>query len=182
MHVRELRWQDFDDIRETYYRFYDERDRGVPIGLHLLETRPSLTEEADWFVKTFRSVLDGERIVSVAEVDGRVVGHCSIWRAAPATAENGHVGILGIVVDERCRGQGVGTALLRDALDRARGKFEVVRLSVFATNERAQKLYRRFGFVDCGRIPRAIRRGATYIDEIEMVLVLAPPTPVTGKH
>ena len=56
----------------------------------------------------------------------------------------------------------------------ANSHFEVVRLSVFATNPRAQRLYSRFGFVPVGRIPRAIRRGTEYIDEEEMVLLLPP--------
>jgi len=47
-----------------------------------------------------------------------------------------------------------------------------VRLSVFANNVRAKRLYTEFGFRDVGRQPRAIRRGDSYIDEDLMALDL----------
>jgi ribosomal protein S18 acetylase RimI-like enzyme len=61
---------------------------------------------------------------------------------------------------------------MRDALARSYGVFEIVRLSVFADNLRAKKLYTEFGFREIGRLPRAIRRGGGYIDEDLMVLDL----------
>lgn len=182
MLVRDLRWSDFDELREVYYRLYDEREQGVPIGITLFRERPSLPDEVDWFTRTFQRVLSGDAVVSVAEVDGHAVGNCMIDRAgALATSEQGHIGVLGVLVDKPYRGQGVGSALLRHALDRARGKFEVIRLAVFSVNDRAERLYRRFGFVRCGHIPRAIRRGGQYFDEEEMVLLLDGPAPADWK-
>lgn len=161
-----------------YYRLYDERDQGLPIGITLFGERPALADEVAWFARVYREVLDGERVVSVGEVDGRVVGNCTIGRMGPgASSEAGHVGVLGILVDAPYRGHGVGTALLHHALGQARQKFEVVRLSVFSINEGAQRLYRRFGFVPCGHVPRAVRRGSQYFDSDEMVLVFDRPSP-----
>lgn len=182
MIVRDVRWSDFDDFREVYFRLYDERERGEPIGITLFNDRPSFADEVEWFGRLYRRVLAGDAVVSVAEVDGHAVGHCTVDRAAPlASSEAGHVGVLGILVDASHRGQGVGSALLRDALERCRGKFEVVRLSVFSVNERAQQLYRRFGFVRCGHFARAVKRGATYYDEEEMALLLSPPADRAAK-
>ena len=182
LRVRELRWGDFDDLRETYYRLYEERDRGDPLGLTLFETRPSLADESEWFGGLFRRALAGDAIVSVAEIDRHVVGHCTIGRLAPSAAsESAHVGVLGIVVDERYRGRGVGTALIEDALRRARAKFEVVRLQVFAFNSDARRLYERMGFVGCGRIPRVLRRGGAYFDSDEMVLVFGSEPDARAK-
>jgi len=183
MIVRSVRWSDFDHTREIYYGLYDERDRGEPIGITLFENRPSLADEVDWFARQYHRVLAGDAVMSVAEVDGRVVGNCVIGRSGPnASSEMGHVGVLGILVDPAFRGKGVGSALLRHALDACRGKFEVVRLSVFSVNEKAQKLYRRFGFEVCGHVPRAVRRGTTYFDEEEMVLLLdRPPEPGANR-
>jgi RimJ/RimL family protein N-acetyltransferase len=175
MLVREVRWSDFDDLREIYYELYEERDRGEAIGITLFTVRPSLADEVEWFTGEYRRVQAGDAVMSVAEDGGRVVGNCSIHRQGPsASSESGHVGVLGILVQRDHRGAGVGSALLTHALAACRGRFEVVRLSVFATNPRAQRLYSRFGFVPVGRIPRAIRRGTEYIDEEEMVLLLPP--------
>jgi L-phenylalanine/L-methionine N-acetyltransferase len=174
--VRDVEWSDFDELRDIYYHLYEERDRGDAIGIHLFDERPSLADEVEWFASMYRRAAAGDLIVSVAERDGKAVGHCTISRIGlRSTAENGHLGLLGILVSEDYRGQGIGSALLTHALDRARDKFEIVRLSVFADNARAQELYRRFGFAPCGRVPDAIRRNGRYIDEVEMYLDLRPP-------
>jgi ribosomal protein S18 acetylase RimI-like enzyme len=171
MIVRSVRWSDFDDLRETYYHLYDERDRGEPIGITLFQDRPSLADEVEWFSRQYHRVLSGDAVMSVAEVDGRVVGNCVIDReGANATSEMGHIGVLGILVHAGFRGKGIGSALLRHALEACRGRFEVVRLAVFSANQNAQRLYRRFGFETVGHIPRAVRRGTTYFDEDEMLL------------
>jgi ribosomal protein S18 acetylase RimI-like enzyme len=168
--VRELRWSDFDAIRETFFRFFDERTVDRELGLTLFRTPPSLSDEVTWFSGLYRRVLAGDAIVAVAERDGVAVGHCTIGRAAPTEdSEGSHVGVLGIVVDRDHRGQGIGRALLTSALGQCAGKFELVRLSVFAVNRRARRLYEEFGFVYVGTIPRAIHRGDRYFDEELMV-------------
>jgi RimJ/RimL family protein N-acetyltransferase len=178
MFARDVRWNDFEDLVEMYYRLYEERERGEPIGISLFAQRPSRSDEVAWFSNLYRQVLSGDAVMAVAEDGGRVVGNCVIQREGPsADSETGHVGVLGIVVQRDHRGKGVGTALLTYALAAARGRFEVIRLAVFVTNVRARRLYERFGFVTAGRIPRAVRRGTEYFDEDEMVLLLPPPAP-----
>ena len=174
--VRELRWSDFDAIRETYLRLYDERESNPEIGIHLFAVRPSYADEVAWFANLYRSVLSGEAVVSVGVRDGVVVGHCTVRRLYPGPdSETAHNGVLGIVVDAPHRGTGVGRAILADALRQCVGRFEVVRLSVFATNRRARKLYEEFGFVYVGTMPRMVHRGDRYIDEELMVTTIGPP-------
>jgi ribosomal protein S18 acetylase RimI-like enzyme len=171
--VRDVRWPDFDDLRENYLLCYDERDAGVPIGIGLFAERPSLAHEAEWFTAQFRSLVSGEAVGAVAEVGGRAVGSCFVSpRVSGAPSEGSHVGVLGILIHRDHRGRGIGSALLKHVLAKCRGRFEVVLLSVFATNPGAIRLYQRFGFVPCGRFPAAIKRGATHIDEEWMVLRL----------
>jgi len=171
--IRELRWSDFDGLRETYFSLYEERATGYPIGIGLFRDRPSYADEVRWFSGVYQHVLAGDSVAAIADVGGRAVGSCFVNRHGPTEAsEGGHVGELGILVDRLHRGSGIGTELLRDALRQCRGKFEIVRLSVFATNPGARRLYERFGFVPCGRIPKAIRRGNEYVDEDLMVLDL----------
>jgi RimJ/RimL family protein N-acetyltransferase len=172
--VRELRWTDFDPIRETFFRLFDEREVNPELGITLFDTRPSLEEEVTWFANLYRRVLQGEAVVAVAERAGAVVGHCTVSRVGPAAgSEAAHVGELGILVDREHRGKGVGRALLADALRQCRGKFEVVRLSVFSVNVRARRLYEEFGFVGVGHRAKAVHRGDRYFDEDLMQLDLA---------
>jgi RimJ/RimL family protein N-acetyltransferase len=179
--VRELRWDDFDDITRAYWRLYDERDAGEPHGITLFARKPTLAAEVDWFASLYRRVLSGDAVSVVAELGDRVVGQCTVSRVGrEPDAENGHVGELGIMVERGYRGRGVGHALLRAAIARSRGRFEVVRLGVHADNVGARHLYESFGFRLVGAIPRALRRHGTYTDDQLMALVLDrrahPPT------
>ena len=55
---------------------------------------------------------------------------------------------IGIAVDKEHRGKGVGTALLRELLERTGPEVQSVSLSVQASNP-AKKLYERLGFRVC---------------------------------
>jgi len=179
--IREPRWGDFDELREIYYHLYDERAAGEPIGITLFRDRPTVADETVWFQGHFRRALEGQEIFLVAEVDGHPVGTCSIRPTLEGPpSEQSHAGELGIIVHHAHCGVGVGTALLERSLDVARSRFEVVYLTVFSVNEGAQRLYRRFGFVVCGHLPKAVKRGERYFDEERMVLDFAT-TPPAGR-
>ncbi len=174
--VRELRWSDFDDVREAYWLLYEEREVRPDVGITLFRNRPSYADEVAWFADLFRRAASGEAIVTIGERAGHAVGHCTVRRVGPTPdSESAHVGELGILVHRDHRGRGVGRAILERALAECAGTFEIVRLSVFATNVRARTLYEALGFVRAGTIPRAVRRGTTYYDEELMVRRLEPP-------
>ena len=174
--VRELRWSDFDRLRDIYWALYDERESQRDIGITLYGTRPSFSDEVGWFTDHYRRVTAGSAISVVAEKDGVPIGHCAIRSlGANDDFESAHVGELGILVHRDHRGSGAGRALMRRALEQARGRFEIVRLSVFATNERARRLYEEFGFVTVGTIPRVVRRGNEYFDEVLMFKEISRP-------
>jgi RimJ/RimL family protein N-acetyltransferase len=173
--VRELRWSDFDPIREIYYLLYEERETFPDIGITLFEQRPTLADEVNWFAGFYQKVLGGDVVDRVAEVDGVVVGNCAVSRKGPSrTSESGHIGVLGILVHRDFRGRGVGDALMTATLAACRGIFELIQLQVFVVNPRARALYERHGFVETGRVPAAARRRGRYLDDFEMVLDLRP--------
>jgi len=175
--VRPLRWEDFHDVVRIYLELYDERKNGVPHGIPLRGTKPTLAEEVGWFADLYRKMLLGNALAIVAEKGGRVVGHCTVSRVGDsAAAENGHVGVLGILVDRRWRGKGVGRALMREALRRSRPLFDVVHLGVHSSNVGARRLYASLGFVPVGSIPRAVRRLGEVVDQDLMAIVFPPRT------
>ena len=173
MILRDLAWTDFADWVELYYARYEEIRTNPTLGVHLREPRPSIADEAKFFGGLHRQILDGDVVVSVAEDDGHVVGACSVARKG-SHLEDRHVGVLAISVRADRRGRGVGAALMERALERCRGRFEIVELGVLAPNETAQRLYRRFGFQECGRLPRTFKRGSTYYDEVVMSRPIEP--------
>jgi ribosomal protein S18 acetylase RimI-like enzyme len=94
----------------------------------------------------------------VAEESGAVIGHAML-DPMPMRA-NAHVFTLTIVVHPGHTGVGVGETMLRDLLEWARHDRRVgkVELNVRAGNTRAQKLYRKLGFVGEARFRKRVQR------------------------
>ncbi len=85
----------------------------------------------------------------VAEVDGRVAGMAVVWMIV----DEAHVATIATHPD--FRRQGIGGKLLTHLLRSAMGEGAVRSLlEVRASNEAAQSMYRRFGYVEDGRRPR----------------------------
>lgn len=82
----------------------------------------------------------------VAELDGQVVGQLGLQ--VMQNPRRRHVAEIGMGVAEPFQGQGVGSALLRAALDLADNWLALkrVELLVYSSNEAAIALYERFGF------------------------------------
>ena len=82
----------------------------------------------------------------VAEVEGKVVGQLGLQVCQ--NPRRRHVAELGMGVAEDYQGQGIGSALLRAALDLADNWLALrrVELLVYSSNESAIALYERFGF------------------------------------
>ena len=84
----------------------------------------------------------------VAEYNGRVIGYVMAYLRPDL---EGH--IMSIAVDKHYRGNGIGSALLTEAINRLieRGA-RYIGLEVRVSNERAIRLYERFGFRKVKRI------------------------------
>ncbi|WP_320130312.1 GNAT family protein [uncultured Sphaerochaeta sp.] len=85
-----------------------------------------------------------------------------------------HGGEIGISVAKDFWGMGIGTKLL-DALitwaKRQETGLSKLSLEVRQDNERALNLYRKFGFVEEGKISRLLRIDGVYYDGVRMVLL-----------
>jgi ribosomal protein S18 acetylase RimI-like enzyme len=109
--------------------------------------------------------LDGDL---VAEVAGEIVGQIHV------DATRHGFGEIGMAVAQEWRGRGVGSALMAAAIEWARERgLHKLSLSVFAHNEAAIALYRKFGFVEEGRRSKQYRRQSGELwDTVEMGLLL----------
>jgi RimJ/RimL family protein N-acetyltransferase len=108
-----------------------------------------------------------DRAELVAVKDDEVIGSLSIARdAGPITR---HVSSLGMSVDRDWRGRGIGSALLAEAFRWARwAGVEKISLTVYPENERARRLYRKFGFAEEGRLSGHSKKSYGYEDEVIM--------------
>ena len=128
------------------------------------ETWRSASDERR-YLRAVRSHADAAVFVAV---DGdEVVARLSVARDPhPASS---HVADLGLMVAASHRRQGIGRALLEQAVDWARSAaIRKLELHVFPWNEPAIALYESFGFVREGFRQAHYRRGVDYVDAILM--------------
>lgn len=118
------------------------------------EKRFTLRERATWTLEEERATLaaaDGSASAFfLAEVDGRLAGLLNIDRGR--WPKNEHVAELGMACHPGTRRLGIGTALLRRAIDWARSVgIRKVTLEVFSSNTGAIALYQGMGFEEEAR-------------------------------
>ena len=147
-------------------RSFLEAYRSVAAERRLIQTE-EVTRTTALYRRRFRRSRTGEAAHLVAVADGGVVGSLSIRRDShPVTR---HVATLGMLVIAKWRGLGVGTALMDEAMRWARSAgVERVELTVYPHNDAAIALYRKFGFVEEGRLVRHAKKSYGYEDEILM--------------
>jgi ribosomal protein S18 acetylase RimI-like enzyme len=85
----------------------------------------------------------------------------------PKVAHTGDVGAM--YVRDAARGTGLADALMNALIDHASEVVEQIQLTVNAENARAIKFYERHGFRPIGRIPRSLRIGERYYDDLLML-------------
>jgi hypothetical protein len=136
------------------------------------------SEEANTPARVYRSRFRrswSDREAQVVALDGdRVVGHVYVQRELhPVTR---HVSTLGIAVAGDHRGRGIGSALMAEAFRWGRSVgVEKIMLAVYPTNDVAIGLYRKFGFVEEGRLVGHSRKSTGYEDEILMSAWIGGP-------
>jgi len=102
----------------------------------------------------------------VAEAEGRIVGMIVVWMIV----DEAHIATIATHPD--FRRQGIGDELLTHALVSALSEGAAKSLlEVRVSNEAAQRMYRRFGYVEDGRRPRYYKDN--HEDAILMSLDLA---------
>ena len=103
----------------------------------------------------------------VAELDGKVVGSIDISRKRNRLA---HVASIGMAVHDDYQNIGIGTALMKAALDLTDNWLNIrrVELDVYTDNLPAVHLYKKFGFVREGVRKRLAFREGEYVDAYHM--------------
>ncbi|MBU2632374.1 GNAT family N-acetyltransferase [Patescibacteria group bacterium] len=82
-----------------------------------------------------------------------------------------HIGIFGLSVLKKYRGEGIGKTLMEIVLKEAKEKLKglrIVILSVFQKNCIAINLYKKMGFIEYGKLPEGVYKDGKYEDEILM--------------
>ena len=101
----------------------------------------------------WRAELGDERFAfRVAEADGQVVGYVKLGPPAlPVEAKGSSVELRQLYLLKQWHGQGAAKALMDWAIDEARTRGGTqLYLTVYTDNERARRLYERYGFAEVG--------------------------------
>lgn len=136
-----------------------------------------VVEEELWSAREWRRhrLSWGPRGVTlVAELGGVVAGTLGVVRGPRAATR--HTSEFGLTVASGARGAGVGRALIEAAEAWAR-EHGVVRmtLAVFASSERARRLYSKMGYTEEGRERGGVRFFDVSVDVVRMVKFLDEP-------
>lgn len=158
-------WHDLDDFLGLINELVDEH------ADILRSTHSSQGEEVEWLGDRLTAIEKGSLIALVADIDGRVVASADVAQRMPENPEHSHVGVLGIAILKNARGVGLGKVLMDSLLQLARqAGLKIIILDMFATNAVARRLYEKVGFVEVGKIPKAINRHDKYIDLIRFAI------------
>ncbi|WP_341894781.1 GNAT family N-acetyltransferase [Ferrovibrio terrae] len=150
-------------------------DRVAAERRYLAFTAAPALSEVKFYLKAM--LQRGLPFIVAVDPQHQVVGWCNIHVQPQTPHRNGfaHVGTVGMGLDAAWRGQGLGRRMLQTVFDTAgRVGIERVELQVYASNESAVKLYRKFGFVTEGVKSRARKLDGEY-DDIIMMARLRPP-------
>ena len=106
--------------------------------------------------------------------DNTVLG--LVMLTAESNPRRRHSGGLGMLVHTDFQDQGIGTALLEAVLDLADNWLMLrrVELEVYADNQRAVRLYEKFGFETEGRKREASVKNGAYVDLLVMARLRTP--------
>jgi len=113
-----------------------------------------------------------------AAIDDRLVGAYYLRPNQPGVGA--HIANAGYVVDREWRGRGIGTLLVEDSLERAPlAGFDAIQFNFVFESNPARSMYERLGWIEIGRVPRAI--ATTGEDAIIYWRSLTPDPPSPGR-
>lgn len=136
----------------------------------------TIEEETRYINSEIEAVEMGDAVKLFCLVDGELVGVSDVHRNISFAQRKLHIGVIGLIVAEKFRGQGIGKKLMQTCLNEAQQHIEglrMIQLECFAPNTPALTLYRQLGFREVGRVPGALLHRGEYVDEVVMVKELS---------
>lgn len=179
--IAEMRWE---GGRSVIFRYLEGEDAvGLCGYINKISTENtfirysgetiSLEEEQEYVDDLIKKYREGHAVSLVAELDGQIVGHCSLSRNQELKKKGRHIGSIGISVASDVRGKGVGEKLMSLVIAEAKHHIKglhIIELTVFAVNNVARNLYKKLGFLEYGALPRGYYYKGEYVDKVLMYL------------
>ncbi len=132
----------------------------------------SLEEEEKFLNSHLKKIAQKESVQLLVFFKGEIIGISDIVMKDKIEK---HLGVFGIIIAKNFRGQGIGKILMEKVIDEARKnlpQLEIIKLNVFANNDLAKSMYKKFGFVEYGLLPHGIKLENGYADDVLMYKVV----------
>jgi len=129
----------------------------------------TVQQEQTW-ISNFND--DPNSVLLIAVMQQQIAG--LLFFVGGPKKKNAHTGELGVSVHPGFQGRGIGQQLITSLIDWARENpaIEKVFLNVFATNEKAIRLYKNLGFTEEGRFIGAVKQpDGEYVDVLQMYIM-----------
>lgn len=128
----------------------------------------TLEEEEAVLQSQLKAIQEHTGVSLLVFANDTLVGISGITMQYEATK---HVGDFGISLANESRAKGMGKILMRITLQEAVDtipQLQIVSLSVFAHNQTAHALYKSFGFIEYGSMPKGLVHKGEYHDHLYM--------------
>lgn len=145
--IRPAKLGDAPHIAKIHMETWQHTYRGQVPDAFLDNLPSTLGERTKKWQETLRKRQRGMRVF-VAEIGGKIIGFCIVNPCRDDDMDQKEVGELGaIYIDARFMNRGVGSALLKEALDFLKvAGFSRATLWVLDTNEKARRWYESKGW------------------------------------
>ena len=156
-------------VLDVFNRTHEETDY---LLTYSDENSFTVSQEGDFLQRQTESA---NAVEIIAVVDGVVAGTAGI-DALGMRDKIKHRAVFGIAIAKEFWGLGIGKYLMEACIECAReAGYLQLELEVVAGNERAVEMYKKAGFIEYGRNPKAFRlRTGEYQELIDMRLELQP--------
>lgn len=128
----------------------------------------SLEDETKYLNSQLEKIAKNETVQLLVFVENKLIGISSIDMKDKVDR---HVGVFGISIAKEFRGEGIGSLLMKTVIDEAINnipQLEIITLGVFSNNSLAFEMYKKFGFVEYGNLPKGVKLQDSYVDHIYM--------------
>jgi len=131
----------------------------------------SADQELDYIKEGIASMNEGNSLHLLAEFEGKIVAMCDARRDMSLKKRSEHIAQLGLTVAKEFRGEGLGEAIFRLAIDLIPyylPNIRLLKLGVFSPNQAGIALYQKLGFNQYGILAGGILYRGAFVDHILM--------------
>ncbi|OGY25156.1 MAG: hypothetical protein A2Y57_04850 [Candidatus Woykebacteria bacterium RBG_13_40_7b] len=155
-----------EDDLEKLFVFFNKLINEDTFILRSKEDKVTFEEERKWFSEALSKIRRKEAVFIQAYYQNQLVGQVEVRKGQ---FRKKFVGTLHIAVDCDFRGEGIGEELMKQSEENCKNLgIKIISLNVYDRNDIAIGLYKKMGFTELGRLPKAIEFQGGFGDEVYM--------------